>query len=101
MRYWLPLLVVFVFACRTNYKPFVGNYQFQNSNGHPDYNNLAYWAAHPWKKDPSDSIPSFLKTEKRDSLVDVFFIHPTTYTEANVGNNADINDAELAAKTDY
>jgi hypothetical protein len=46
----------------------------------PDYSNLYYWAAHPGKWDYSDSIPSFLKNEVRDTSVDVFFLHPTTYT---------------------
>jgi pimeloyl-ACP methyl ester carboxylesterase len=42
-----------------------------------------------------------MKDEKRDSSVDVFFIHPTTYTGRKTGVNADMNDAELNAKTDY
>src|SRR5215831_11841941 len=46
----------------------------------PNYSNLYYWAAHPAKWDFSDSTPSFLKGEARDSSVDVFFLHPTTYT---------------------
>src|SRR5678815_3940434 len=39
--------------------------------------------------------------EKNVSLVDVFFIHPTTYTGNRKEWNADINDAYLNAKTDY
>ncbi|GAB4032295.1 DUF3089 domain-containing protein [Spirosoma gilvum] len=45
----------------------------------PDYSNLYYWAASPHKHDVSDSIPAFLKAEQRDTLADVFFIHPTTF----------------------
>jgi Protein of unknown function (DUF3089) len=45
----------------------------------PDYSNLYYWAASPFKHNPSDSIPSFLADEPRDSSVDVFFIYPTSY----------------------
>ena len=45
----------------------------------PDYNNLYYWAASPYKHDVADSIPAFLKAEQRDTLADVFFIHPTTF----------------------
>ncbi len=45
-----------------------------------DYSKLENWAAHPYKKDPSDSIPSPLsKKILQDSSVDVFFLHPTTF----------------------
>lgn len=68
----------------------------------PDYSNLYYWAAHPDKWDYSDSIPSFLNGEGRDSSVDVFFLHPTTYTRdfRNSNMNADINDSALNHQTD-
>ncbi len=78
------------------------NYHFKNSVNILDYNNLNYWAAHPYKNDPSDNIPKDLINEKRDSLADVFFIHPTTYTnnKMEMGWNADINNEELNRKTD-
>jgi hypothetical protein len=41
-----------------------------------NYADLKNWAAHPGMHDPADSIPSFLKDEKRDTGVDVFFMHP-------------------------
>ena len=68
----------------------------------PDYSNLYYWAAHPSKWDYSDSIPAFLTDEMRDSSVDVFFLHPTTYTRdfENSNFNADIDDSALNHKTD-
>jgi len=68
----------------------------------PDYSNLYYWAAHPAKRDYSDSIPSFLKNEIRDTSVDVFFLHPTTYTNnfQNANMNADVNDSILNHYTD-
>lgn len=69
----------------------------------PDYKQLFYWAAHPLKKDPSDSVSLPLKTiyKKNDSVL-VFFIHPTTYTtEITDGWNASINNALINAKTDY
>jgi hypothetical protein len=68
----------------------------------PDYSNLFYWAAHPSKWDYSDSIPSFLKDEVRDSSVDVFFLHPTTYTMdfQHSDMNADVNDTALNHRTD-
>ena len=78
------------------------NYNFKNSNSKPDYSNLNYWAAHPYKYDPSDNIPLDLKNESKDSLADVFFIHPTTYTnkKMDMGWNADIDNPELNKETD-
>ncbi len=69
----------------------------------PDYSDLKDWAAHPWKWDPSDSIPQPLRNSMyRDSVVDVFFIHPTTLTSKKDSNsNADIDDANVNHKTDY
>lgn len=76
---------------------------FNPVNIKPDYSDLDYWAAHPWKKDPSDSVPEPLRAGFRgDSTVDVFFIHPTTLTDNDDKRwNADINDVAINAKTDY
>jgi hypothetical protein len=78
-------------------------YQFKSANGKPNYSDLHYWAAHPWKWDPSDSIPKPLrKNFVKDSSVDVFFIYPTTLTgKDDYRWNAPIDDAEINAKTDY
>jgi Protein of unknown function (DUF3089) len=101
------LLPLAFFSCTPSYKAFNKQYKADfegEQNEVPRYNNLNYWAAHPWKKDPSDSIPRALLNEARDSSVDVFFIHPTTFTNKKLNGivwNAPINDAELNAKTDY
>jgi hypothetical protein len=78
------------------------HYNFKSDSGKPDYSNLNYWAAHPDKYDPSDNVPSDLRNETKDSAADVFFIHPTTYTDSKMpmGWNADIDDEELNTKTD-
>jgi Protein of unknown function (DUF3089) len=67
-----------------------------------DYGQLYNWAAHPQKADPSDSIPFPLQTTfMKDTTVDVFFIHPTSYTgKKSIKWNADLSDAELNSKTD-
>ena len=88
-------------GCTEKYHAFVEHYQFREKSMIPDYNKPVYWAAHPWKSDPSDSLPELLLTDKNDSLVDVFFIHPTTYTGTRQEWNADINNAYINAKTDY
>ena len=103
MRYIsiLLFLTVFLNSCSSRYGLYKSNYQFKSTGGQPDYSNLNYWAAHPWKWDPSDSIPAPLRDEVRDSLVDVFFLHPTTYTKKIKGQNADIDDGNINVKTDY
>jgi Protein of unknown function (DUF3089) len=106
MRFFLYLIIVSIglFSCKAGYKAYIGNYKFISTNQLPNYSSLDYWAAHPNKKDPSDSVPKNLKANNKvDTTVDVFFLHPTTYTdkEKALGWNAAIDDAELNAKTDY
>lgn len=97
------LLSIFCFSCSDKYQSFRGHYHFKSPDGKPDYTNLDYWAAHPWKWDPSDSIPKPLRKEERDSVVDVFFLHPTTFTKKKRSKqgNAAIDDDYINAKTDY
>lgn len=57
------------------------SYQFKNKTTVPDYTDLDYWAASPFKYDPSDNVPRGLKDQQKDSLADVFFIYPTSYTD--------------------
>ena len=101
------LIIVFIFliaGCTNKYQKFINHYNFISKNGEPDYYDLNYWAAHPLKKNPSDSIPKPLRESyKKDTTVDVFFIYPTTYTdiEKKGGWNAPIDSALLNSKTDY
>jgi hypothetical protein len=102
----LPSLAAYVIlavllSCSPRYAAYIPKYQAAPAEAAPNYRDLFYWAAHPWKPDPSDSIPAGITDRTRDSLVDVFFIHPTTYTKRKQGWNAHINDAALNAKTDY
>jgi len=68
-----------------------------------DYNNLDYWAAHPDKKDNADRIPGTEILAKNNLEADVFFIHPTIYTEKNdqLPWNPSIDDQELNKKVDH
>lgn len=97
------LYILLVSACSPSYTKFISKYSFNKNIQSPDYSDLYYWAAHPNKKDPSDSIPQPLKKEYQyDSTVDVFFLYPTSFTQKeDIKWNADINDAKLNAKTDY
>ena len=102
--FFICFLVILGFsACSDKYKPYRSHYTFKSDTGIPDYSNLDYWAAHPGKKDPADSVPAPLRNENRDTLVDVFFIHPTTFTDKKAASqsNATIDDAAINAKTDY
>jgi len=104
----LPLICwLLLYSCSPAYKSYIPEYEqkFSASSAVPDYSDMRYWAAHPWKKDPSDSVPKGLKkSEQVDTSIDVFFLHPTTLTNKESEGkiwNADINNAELNAKTDY
>lgn len=93
---------VFIGGCTPKYQAYLVQYECASAGGAlPNYSDLYYWAAHPWKADPSDSIPAGIGDRARDSLVDVFFIHPTTYTRRRTEWNGNIHDAALNAKTDY
>ena len=96
------LAVSFVACNQKNYSNKPG-YNFKSVDSKPNYSDLNYWAAHPWKWDPSDSIPKPLrKNYIKDSIVDVFFIHPTTLVDYDDGRwNAAIDDSVINAKTDY
>ena len=99
----LLIIMVCLFSCSDKYQSFRSHYQFKSPDGKPDYSNLDYWAAHPWKHDPSDSVPAPLRNETRDSVADVFFLHPTTLTSIRKlkNKNAVIDDDYINAKTDY
>ncbi len=70
----------------------------------PDYQNLQLWAAHPDKTDLADRTPDAkVPDNQKNSAIDVFFLHPTTYTGSRRYErqwNADVLDAELNKKTD-
>src|SRR3981081_2413701 len=103
----IPIVIIyfsfFCSSCSDKYLSYKTLYNFKSQGGGPDYSKLEYWAAHPWKKDPSDSIPEPLRDEQNDSLADVFFLHPTMFTMKLKTKkwNADIDDEYVNAKTDY
>lgn len=89
-------------SCSPTYQQFTREYHVNRNNKNPDYSDFYYWASHPAKKDPADSVSLALRNEVRDTVADVFFIHPTTYTgDTSDGINADLHNASLNAKTDF
>jgi hypothetical protein len=106
-KFFLSSTILFLFSfgwvsCTYKFSGKSVNYSFHNKTSQPDYSNLNNWAASPFKYDPSDDVPKGLKDKSKDSLADVFFIYPTTYTDSKMpeGWNADINDVALNQKTD-
>ena len=49
-------------SCSKKMNAYSGIDAFKSENGKPDYSRLEYWAAHPDKWDPSDTVPAPLKT---------------------------------------
>lgn len=98
----IGLAVIAFFSCSKYHTPAVTDYKFKSTTGKPDYSNLNYWASHPWKEDAADNIPSDIRDKKIDSLADVFFIYPTTYTNETMptGWNAAIDDSSINKRTD-
>jgi len=105
MKLMLHLVIasLLLISCSDKYLALQSRYTTKTSDGKPDYSNLYYWASHPWKWDPADSTPRPLLNEKKDSVADVFFLHPTIYTSNKKFEdwNAAIDDAYNNAKTDY
>lgn len=113
--YFIGFVVVgFMASCGGSQHSAGDSYAAPSASAVPDYSNLYYWAAHPYKKDPSDSTPAPYRNFVTDTTVDVFFVYPTTYTTDTAINaglladaaeklhwNASINNAALNAKTDY
>ena len=96
--------ILLVSSCSPASTPHISMYRpGQDTMVAPDYGKLEYWAAHPDKWDPSDSIPVPLQAETlKDTGVDVFFLYPTTLTtDSDKRWNAGINDAAINEKTDY
>ncbi len=92
-------LAVLLAGCAV--KPKTG-YLPENMPAPPDYATLDAWAAHPHKDDPSDRVPKPLAGESPLAGVDVFFIHPTTYTDkrGHTNWNGPVDDRRLNRRTD-
>lgn len=103
MKYFfLSLVTIAVVSCSAPKHQQLQSYK-NIPGGIPDYSDLDLWAAHPDKWDPSDSVPKPLRNNWRQEPVDVFFLHPTTFTDpSRTGEfNAPIDDDSINRKTDY
>jgi hypothetical protein len=101
------LLLVLSFSTSANAQRYILKSSFADSAvpHEPDYSLSTSWASLPDKKDPADSIPNItFQNNQATADVDVFFIHPTTYTykpKTKYKWNGDVNDEKLNHKTDY
>ncbi len=99
--YFIPISIVLQ-SCASK-KPVTGFVESKIPTA-PSYSDLKNWAAHPDKADPADRIPggTNFKNLQGEAQVDVFFLHPTSYTmqRGNTQWNGDVNDTKLNKKTD-
>jgi len=67
----------------------------------PDYSQDQYWAALPWRQDEADLTPDGLTDRQAEAGVDVFYLHPTTYTgkKGDTNWNGPVQDAEVNSRT--
>lgn len=109
-KMWKLSLVVsvgcfFLSGCFPKIVAYKTDETFISPTGVPDYTSLDYWAAHPDKWDPSDSIQKKLAPIDPNKEVGVFFLYPTSLTDGDIESgtpmNARIDDPYLNKKTDY
>ena len=96
---FLFLLILLMSSCARSPQYLIAD----RGNGAPDYATLDHWAAHPNKEDLADLVPEPLRNEiKSLDEIDVFFLHPTTYTGMPINSrwNAPLDDVKLNERTD-
>lgn len=95
---WL-MLAVLSSACAVHPK---GHFTLDEAPTPPNYSRAACWAALPFTVDNADRAPGELKDNQKEAAVDVFFLHPTTYTgkRGQNGWNAPVYDRQLNQRTD-
>ncbi len=106
MRFIHFAIIVLLFSscAQSNFSKFEANYKTESLDSVPDYAQMKYWAAHPNKKDPSDSIPADIKFDYNpNQIVDVFFVYPTSYLDPKMptGWSASLSDIKTNIYTDY
>jgi hypothetical protein len=97
------IIIITLFGCSPKTTAITSNNNFVSETGVPDYSQLNYWASHPGKWDPADTVPKPLVENELEKVADVFFLHPTTLTDSEKMSetNGRIDDAGLNQKTDF
>ncbi len=97
------ILSILMTSCSTGIYVLKGDFANSTVPPKPNYSQPAHWAALPTKLDAADSVPkkSNLKNLQSLAKADVFFIHPTIFTEEPTNQfqwNADVNDDTMNQK---
>lgn len=94
---------MFMQSCSRYIKPEI-SYDQLTIPAQPNYANANHWAALPTNEDNADRTPNNLFEDNQSNAeVDVFFLHPTTYSGARKTDdqwNGAIDDISLNEKTD-
>jgi Protein of unknown function (DUF3089) len=102
MKHALLFLLAVLFSNCAIHKP-LGNFDPKNVPPPPDYSNPAMWSALPAVADLADFAPMGEINAQSGAVVDVFFLHPTTYTGSKRREktwNGELFDQNLNKKTD-
>lgn len=100
IMYSLGILYLFNTGCASKKNVPPVNY---NLTTEVDYSQLDNWASHPDKEDLGDAIPGRKESANYSSFkTDVFFIHPTTFTDSDERQNwnAGLENIKLNKETD-
>lgn len=94
-------VVAFVLVSCNTYKNNI-TYKYRIQNNEINYYDFGNWAAHPLKKDNSDSVSNIFSENVNIDLADIFFLHPTSFTDERFRyeKNGSLEDEELNKKTD-
>lgn len=72
-------------------------FEATNTPAAPDYADLQFWAAHPTLSETSDlRLPGAGASDLSKQLVDVFYVHPTTYMGPGLWNSTMALDQSAA-----
>lgn len=76
------------------------SFESYQASPEPNYSNIDTWAALPNKRDNSDLVPNnlILKNKQDSALVDVFYIHPTSFNGKEW--NASLENIKVNDRTD-
>lgn len=102
--YFVLCLSVLIISCSKKIHEFPP-YDKAKIPAPPNYSTLDSWAAHPEKQDAADLVPGKNVFAKQNPLpdVDVFFVHPTIYSNSHNPNwpwQGDVYNTELNTKVD-
>ncbi len=102
MRLLSFFLLLTLFGCGASI-PLATSYESASQPPVPDYSQERNWAALPTVKDQADLTPKGLKDGQATAIADVFYVHPTIYSDTRKGNdqwNASLADEKLNESVD-